>query len=71
MAVRAGMPAARAAEQRTAHAAGAAMHAGAAALRHTNLVGRGLVDRSDRHRLGGHAHQAKADGKHGCSKQFH
>jgi hypothetical protein len=47
------------------------MHARAAALGNANLVIGGLVDRANRHGLGGDAHQAEADGKHGCSKQSH
>jgi hypothetical protein len=49
------------------------MEAGAAALRDVNDLARsgGLIDRCQRHRLGGHREQAEAERKRGCSKNLH
>jgi hypothetical protein len=49
------------------------MEAGAAALGNVNDVtrGRGLIDRRQRHSLGGHREQAEAQRKRGSSKNLH
>src|ERR1019366_7595747 len=61
---RPGMPAGRAVKHRAASTIGTTVPAGAAATRDADGVGRhGLVQRSQRHRLGRHRHQAEANGK--------
>jgi uncharacterized membrane protein YgcG len=66
------MPARRTIIERAACLTRAAVPTGPTTLRNQCDIARGgFFDRIYRHRLGGHRHEAEADGERRCSKHFH
>jgi uncharacterized membrane protein YgcG len=69
---RPGMPAPRTIIERAACPTRAAVPTGPTTLRNQCDIARsGFFDRIHRHRLGGHRHEAEANGERRCSKHFH